>query len=124
MCLRVTSDDLTETVVTALEPSDKVSILAYFCDKVASGRGEEHDHEGCGLRELEMPFGASIRDSQLHYLSFGGLTGVTHGLHERVARSRSMGMSLMWSEPCVASLRLRNKHFSICRQIDQGPHQR
>ena len=31
-----------------------------------------------------------------------------------------MGMSLMWSEPCVASLRLRNEHFSICRQIGQG----
>ena len=32
-----------------------------------------------------------------------------------------MGMSLMWSEPCVASLILRNEHFSICRQISQGP---
>ena len=67
------------------------------------------------LRDASLPTEAVFRPKLKPLrvnLSFGGLGGVTHGLHERLARSGSMGMSLMWSEPCVASLRLRNEHFS------------
>ena len=48
------------------------------------------------------------------------MAGVTHGLHELVARSGSVGMSHVCVEHCVASPRLRNGLFWQYCQIAQG----
>ena len=109
----------------------KSSIVAYACNEIRIDNSAS-SYYFTQLRRVDpsgsQRFSKSCEDAQHKSwrftlrvnLSFGGLDGVTHGLHERVARSGSVGMMDVCVECCMTSPRLRNGHFSRCRQIGQG----